>query len=1219
MQLKGIFTQALNLKYDAKKICQANLIHTPTIWSDNMFKTFISKQGFENFKTDETLSAAAKQSLLNTGWRWSRYNQCWFPATKNAQEKAKEFIKDFQTVFLPETVSTVDNVTVHSNNEKAQEPPSISKADFIQEYLEKVNILSPNFSTDKFSVIAETLKNDSIMYLDNKTLGTVEFPSGTLGDLRKEKTGGYGMKHIIQGRYEKDGMNNTDIASLLYAITNVVEVAEVQDTSKDRINIVKNGIVVGLSRNWYGENKTWVITGFAENDKNNEMTQVAKDTIRTVNAQCGYALEHSHIRDQVGAITTFIDSVRQANKKSNEQKNENTNDNLKYLTPKNIASLTDWQKRISTITPNHQLTNEEHVNETPATQSKKQIKNIRISQIKNIPELTEPIGLKVYADWDDWQTTLTQTRQSIKIKDIRNQAKEILKKPDTEITEADKLILSQYEGAGGINEKDKTTEGVLNEFYTPQNVIDKVWHVVDTIVPNVKTVLEPSSGIGKFARGRNEKFTMYEIDETSSRIARLLNPHATVINEPYQKQFFNSDGRVLNKNFEQKQYDLVIGNPPYGAYTGKWKGLGEGKEFSRYEEYFISKSLDALHGGTNGNEVDNGMLAFVVPSSFLNSPSDKQKEIIAQKGTLVEAFRLPSGTFNTTDVGTDIIFIAKMQYDLNNATDKQLIVENIHKISNNNFFTEHPEHILGEIKTRTNRFGKEEAYVAVHKGLTVQDELNKIDEFYKVQQNETTKTIEPHLFSQKENVSHEKQLPENSVTVHSNANAVSHEPTTLHKNEVRESKFHAPAPHETKQYLMSNEEFARLYEKQFDENEFNLTVSTKWNGEIDSNNFTDAKKEYIRSSKNYIEVKPDVFMHKEIFLSGNIYEKIKEQTTLLQNANDKNARTLFEKNITLLEKIKPAPLALETIHIPIKSPLAENFLITHTNENGETVDLNLQESFILWAKNETIGDKYSRVAINYASANISREDLPSNISWADIVSYIDGNPVRADRVRSYYGRTDDEIANEKIIQKKLADEKRQNRSDIANVLFDKFIHAGLDSETQKKLQTQYNELFNSYVAPQYEKLPLFIDGMNAYKGKDAFKLYEQQIKGISFLCNKGNGLLAYDVGVGKTAAGIVATVNQLQSLRATKPIIVVPNQVYKKWFNDIHELFPTITINDLYNLNKEKIAHLRDDFMRYSDTDVASHNYQVNVRFLLRKRYLQNTRKYFVNNLACYV
>ena len=64
-------------------------------------------------------------------------------------------------------------------------------------------------------------------------------------------------------------------------------------------------------------------------------------------------------------------------------------------------------------------------------------RNIELSKLnsKNM-EYTEPIGLKVYADWDDWQTTLTRTRQSIKIKEIRNQAKEILKKPDAEITDS---------------------------------------------------------------------------------------------------------------------------------------------------------------------------------------------------------------------------------------------------------------------------------------------------------------------------------------------------------------------------------------------------------------------------------------------------------------------------------------------------------------------------------------------------------------------------------------------------------------------------------------------------------------------------------------------------------------------------------------------------------------------------------------------------------------
>ena len=44
-----------------------------------------------------------------------------------------------------------------------------------------------------------------------------------------------------------------------------------------------------------------------------------------------------------------------------------------------------------------------------------------------------------------------------------------------------------------------------------------------------------------------------------------------------------------------------------------------------------------------------------MPSGFLDSKSDKVKEIIGSKGILLDAYRLPAGTFSTTDVGTDII------------------------------------------------------------------------------------------------------------------------------------------------------------------------------------------------------------------------------------------------------------------------------------------------------------------------------------------------------------------------------------------------------------------------------------------------------------------------------------------------------------------------------------------------------------------------------------
>ena len=98
------------------------------------------------------------------------------------------------------------------------------------------------------------------------------------------------------------------------------------------------------------------------------------------------------------------------------------------------------------------------------------------------------------------------------------------------------------------------------------------------------------------------------------------------------------------------------------------------------------------------------------------------------------------------------------------------------------------------------------------------------------------------------------------------------------------------------------------------------------------------------------------------------------------------------------------------------------------------------------------------------------------------------------------------------------------------------------------------------------------------KGKiENFTLYDQQIKGISFLCNKGNGLLAYDVGVGKTAAGIVATVNQIQTGRSLRPLIVVPKSVYSKWVSDFKDFFPNITINALGNFSDALLSQYRTD------------------------------------------
>lgn len=961
------------------------------------------------------------------------------------------------------------------------------------------------------------------------------------------------------------------------------------------------------------------------------------------------------------------------------------------------------------------------------------------------------------------------------IKAIREQCREILQKSDSEITEADKAILAQYEGAGGIKEDNRTVSGILNEFYTPNNLVEKVWQIVDAYAPGAKTVLEPSAGVGKFANNRpNNEFTMHELDETSARINKILHPDANVIQGAYQKQFFDAGERIHTPG-QKVKYDVVIGNSPYGTYNDKYKGLGEGKEFDRYEEYFISKGLDALKD-------ENSVMVFVVPSGFLNTASDKQKEIIAAKGRLIDAYRLPVGTFPTTEVGTDIIIMRTWEKDRKiimengkgNAAYKQasldeaieLISDNI---SNGEWFKQHPEKILGEVKQKTNRFGKLEDVVVVHEGLTVQDELNKIDNFVeginnsrklrtysvlnKDKINELTEVtqeefnsiidalynqpspdyksipsiiklpqinqtlaqklgVENANFFMRSEIAHvrpqrkgnydqalridemkgmlnflkscqtayidnderhqnfilagldsQNSNKTNKIVFNKDENgnyivtigkvdsvefnggkysrvAVGFEPTILRsKLEVwspiatmlrssttphdstipqqteKSSQIIAPAPVQPEQtqsvsdqsetvaeeiddptkrlyedpdgvfktkHQLTREEFAKFYTgANFTQEDYNIWGATDWKGNVDTSKLTESELSYLKTSDNYVETNEGVYTNAMLYATGNIYQKLDELEENKENLSSES----YEKAKAILTNAIPKVVPIENIKIDALSPLAQEFKVHRevtssrwymgrTELQTVELDIDLREDFINWATNCSSLDNFDennqsinsrRSIYNYSSAKISREDIPEDISWTDIVNYIDRVPVP-----THIDEKNDtkEVKNKKNL---IAGNIKDARKNTCYELFNRYIQDGLPQEDKERLQSTWNRIYNATVHADYKKLPLFIDGMSTFKNNQRFMLYKQQVEGVSRLLSKGNGLLAYEVGVGKTAAGIVTTMGQLQTGRCKRPLIIVPNQVYKKWVNDFRELFPDVKINELYNLSEKYI------------------------------------------------
>lgn len=271
--------------------------------------------------------------------------------------------------------------------------------------------------------------------------------------------------------------------------------------------------------------------------------------------------------------------------------------------------------------------------------------------------------------------------------------------------------LKKYAGAGGLEKQGAESKGLLSEYYTPKNIVNKMWDLTAQYV-DVKgaKILEPSVGIGRFlenSENYGENFDIVEMNPVSARIAKILYPNANVTTGEFQERFINKTNNTPVKSVTP-EYDIVIGNPPYGQYSGRYKGMGEGKSFNRMEAYFISRGLDLLK--------ENGVMTFIVPSSFLDGSITTGKQEISKKCELLDAYRLPEKTFDTTSIGTDIIVLRKRTNG-----------EKETNINLGKWFEQHPEKVLGDVETRKNRYGKEENYVKGDKNAVDSIDTSKTD------------------------------------------------------------------------------------------------------------------------------------------------------------------------------------------------------------------------------------------------------------------------------------------------------------------------------------------------------------------------------------------------------------------------------------------------------------------------------------------------------------
>ena len=146
---------------------------------------------------------------------------------------------------------------------------------------------------------------------------------------------------------------------------------------------------------------------------------------------------------------------------------------------------------------------------------------------------------------------------------------------------------------------------------------------------------------------------------------------------------------------------------------------------------------------------------------------------------------------------------------------------------------------------------------------------------------------------------------------------------------------------------------------------------------------------------------------------------------------------------------------------------------------------------------------------------------------------------------------------------------RERRKEVANNLFQKFLREELPDDLKERFVNEFNRKYNNLHIPDYSQFPLFSKINQNFKGKP-LELTEVQKAGIGRLTTKGVGLLAHEVGFGKTLSGVLSMHEAMERGNAKRPLIVVPNDsILKQWVETIFEAIPNAKVNVLGNLGKD--------------------------------------------------
>ena len=192
--------------------------------------------------------------------------------------------------------------------------------------------------------------------------------------------------------------------------------------------------------------------------------------------------------------------------------------------------------------------------------------------------------------------------------------------------------------------------------------------------------------------------------------------------------------------------------------------------------------------------------------------------------------------------------------------------------------------------------------------------------------------------------------------------------------------------------------------------------------------------------------------------------------------------------------------------------------------------LNLRDAFIEWLKLAGEGQRALDVGVQWSSMTDGLNALVSFYLTKGRIT----NPHK---------------------KEKGGNDKFERRKDDARKtgirLFQQFLNDGLTGNDAKKVDYIFNMAYNNYHEPVLEQVPIGFTYKKYIDNRGLFVLRQANLNALRYYMSRGSVGLAYGVGLGKTFCSIFVMKQALDLGLAERPLVIVPNQVYTQFGQEI--------------------------------------------------------------------